>query len=272
MTMRIRAGWVALALGLLTGCASGPPPSPATPPSALAPLAPPSVPFAPPTANPLRKAKLLALAPQLDELHRARLVEVGATGAAVAIVLEGEVVYLRGFGVRDVASKTPVDGDTVFRIGSVSKGITALAILRLRDQGKLVLDAPAATYLPALRALAGPTKDSPPITVRHLLTMTSGLGYDDQWGAVTFGKSDAELAAFLARGVSFGSAAGERYRYSNLGYALLGKIVASVSGKSFEQYAASDVFAPLGLTSRRTSRATCRRSAWRPATTARASS
>ncbi|HEY0465233.1 MAG TPA: serine hydrolase domain-containing protein [Polyangiaceae bacterium] len=202
-----------------------------------------------PVANPERKAKLLALAPQLDELHRARLAEVGATGAAVAILLEGEVVYLRGFGVRDLASKAPVDDDTVFRIGSVSKGLTALAIMRLRDQGKLVLDAPASAYLPALRALSGPTKDSPPITVRHLLTMTSGLGYDDQWGAVTFGKSDAELAAFLARGVSFGRAAGERYRYSNLGYALLGKIVASVSGKPFEQYVASDIFSPLGLTS-----------------------
>ncbi len=103
---------------------------------------------------------------------------------------------------------------------------------------------PAATYLPGLRALASPTKDSPPITVRHLLTMTSGLGYDDQWGAVTFGKIDAELAAFLAQGLSLGGAAGERYRYSNLGFALLGKIVASVSGKSFEQYRAPVFLSP----------------------------
>lgn len=250
--MGFRGALFALSFGGLLGCASGPVPAPASPAAALSPLAPPAppdVPFAPPVANVARKAKLLALAPQLDELHRTRLAEVRATGAAVAILLEGEVVYLRGFGVRDVASKTPVDADTVFRIGSVSKGITALAVLRLRDQGKLMLDAPAATYLPALRAVAGPTKDSPPITVRHLLTMTSGLGYDDQWGAVTFGKSDAELAAFLARGVSLGSATGERYRYSNLGYALLGRIVANASGKSFEQYLASDVFAPLGMAS-----------------------
>lgn len=250
--MGLRGALVALSFGSLMVAACGPAPRPAAPQSVLsplAPLAPPTLPFAAPTANAARKAKLLALLPQLDELHRARLAEVGATGAAVAILLEGEVVYLRGFGVRDVASKTPVDADTVFRIGSVSKGFTALAILRLRDQGKLVLDAPAATYLPALRALAGPTKDSPPITVRHLLTMTSGLGYDDQWGAVTFGKNDAELAAFLARGVSLGSAPGERYRYSNLGYALLGKIVASVSGQSFEKYVTSNVFTPLGMTS-----------------------
>lgn len=250
--MVLRGALVALILGSMMGCAGAPSPSPAAPATTLgplAPLAPPRLPFAEPAANPARKAKLLALAPQLDQLHRARLAAVGATGAAVAILLEGEVVYLRGFGVRDVASNAPVGADTVFRIGSVSKGITALAIMRLRDEGKLVLDAPAATYLPALGALAGVTKDSPPITVRHLLTMTSGLGYDDQWGAVTFGKSSAELAAFLARGVSLGSAAGERYRYSNLGYALLGQIVASVSGQSFERYLASDVFDPLGMRS-----------------------
>jgi len=250
--MKIWDGLGALSLGILTSCASGVGVASATAPPTLGPLtalAPPSAPFAPRAANAVRKAKLLALTPQLDELYRARLAEVGATGGAVGILLQGEVVYLRGFGVRDVASMKPVDADTVFRVGSVSKTITALSIMRLRDQGKLVLDAPAATYLPALLALSGPTKDSPPITVRHLLTMTSGLGYDDRWGAVTFGKSEPELAAYLARGVSFAGAAGERYHYSNLGFALLGRIVASVSGRSFEQYLASDVFAPLGLTS-----------------------
>lgn len=248
----LRARFAALALILCAGCTSGLAQGPAAPASSLGPLtplAPPAPPFAPPAANPSRKARLLALAPQLDELFRTRLEDVGATGAGVAILLEGEVVYVRGLGVRAVDSKAPVDVDTAFRIGSVSKTITALAVLRLRDQGRLVLDAPASTYLPALRAISGPTKDSPPITVRHLLTMTSGLGYDDFWGAVTYGKSEPELAAFLARGVSFGRAPGERYQYSNLGYALLGQIVAAVSGKSFEAYLASDVFTPLGLTS-----------------------
>jgi CubicO group peptidase (beta-lactamase class C family) len=250
--MAIRGKYTLIGLALLTACASTAPRSPAGPSTALGPLtplAPPTERFVPPAANPARKAKLLALAPRLDELHRARLAEVGATGAAVAILLEGEVVYARGFGVRDVQSQAPIDADTVFRIGSVSKTITSLAIMRLRDQGKVVLDAPAATYLPALRTLARATKDSPPITVRHLLTMTSGLGYDDQWGAVTFGKSDADLAALLAQGISLGGATGERYHYSNLGYALLGKIIANASGKPFEKFVASDVFEPLGMTS-----------------------
>ena len=236
---------------LLSSCANAiapaaPVSSATTPP---APLPPPQTAFSPLKANPERKAKLLALTARLDELFKGRASELGTTGAAVAIVLEGEVVYVRGFGVRNLEQNAPVDADTVFRVGSVSKTITALAVMRLRDQGKLALDTPAATYLPALRAVAGPTTDSPPLTVRHLLSMTSGLGYDDQWGAVTFGYSDAELARFLERGLTFGAAPGERYQYSNLGYALLGKIIEQVSGKAFSDYVATDVFGPLGMTS-----------------------
>ena len=183
-------------------------------------------------------------------MFQKRVEQAGVTGGAVGIVLEGEVVYLRGFGVRDVSSKTPVDVDTTaFRIGSVSKTFTALAVMRLRDAGKLLLDEPAARYLPWLASLPLPTKDSPPITVRHLLTMTSGLPYDDLWGAVTFGYDDAELQRFMARGISFAGAPGERYRYSNLGYALLGQIIERVSGLSFEEFMARDVFAPLGMQS-----------------------
>jgi CubicO group peptidase (beta-lactamase class C family) len=203
----------------------------------------------PPRASAERKEKLLALSPRLDEFLAARVKELGATGAVTAIVLEGEPIYLRGFGVRDAESRAPVDENTLFRLGSVSKTITALAVLRLRDQGKIVLDEPAATYLPALHSVVLPTQDSPPITVRHLLTMTSGLGYDDLWGAVTFGFSDEELSELLARRPTFGGAPGERYRYSNLGYALLGKIVERASGRRFEDYVKSEIFRPLGMTS-----------------------
>ncbi len=222
--------------------------SPATATNAAT-RAPRQSPFVPLAAEPNRKAKFLALVPKLDALLTASATELGTTGAAAAIVLEGEVVYVRGFGVRDVESKLPVDADTIFRIGSVSKTITALAVLRLRDQGKVVLDAPAATYVPALASLPRPTKDSPALTVRHLLTMTSGLPYDDIWGAVTFGQSDAELAELIARGPSFAGAPGEKYRYSNLGFALLGKIVESVSGLRFAEFVEREVFAPLGMKS-----------------------
>ncbi len=100
------------------------------------------------SADPERRAKLAALVPDLDTFFEARFRDAGATGAAVGIVLEGSSSHARGLGVRDLESKAPVDSDTVFRIGSVSKTITALAILRLRDRGKLVLDEPAAKYWP----------------------------------------------------------------------------------------------------------------------------
>jgi CubicO group peptidase (beta-lactamase class C family) len=207
------------------------------------------LPFVPLAAEPTRKAKVLALAPKLDTLLAARADETGTTGAAVGIVLEGDVVYVRGFGVRELEAKQPVDANTLFRVGSVSKTITALAVLKLRDQGRIVLDAPAATYVPALASLRSPTKDSAPFTVRHLLTMTSGLPYDDMWGAVTFGQSDVELARLLEQGPSFAGAPGERYQYSNLGFALLGKIVEAVSGEPFAEFVAHEVFAPLGMKS-----------------------
>jgi CubicO group peptidase (beta-lactamase class C family) len=75
--------------------------------------------------------------------------------------------------------------------------------LKLRDQGKSVLDTPAATYVPALASMPNSTEDSAPLAVRHLLPMTSGLPYDDMWGAVTFGQSDGELAQLLEQGLSF---------------------------------------------------------------------
>lgn len=245
-----RRGFSTLILGaaLAAGCANGAPPQ-APPLATVSAPGLPGLPFSPLSTSPERKKKLLSLAPRIEQLFRARLTELGATAEAVGIVLDGEVVFARGFGVRDLESKTPVDADTLFRIGSVSKTITALAVMRLRDQGKLALDAPAASYLPALRASAAPTKDSPPLTVRHLLSMTSGLPFDDLWGAVTFGYSDPEFSRFLQHGLSFAGPPGERYRYSNLGFALLGKIVEQVSGKPFSDYVASEVFAPLGMKS-----------------------
>jgi CubicO group peptidase (beta-lactamase class C family) len=205
--------------------------------------------FAPGAADPVRKAKLLAVAPQLDELFRNKVREAGATGLAVGIVLDGELVYARGFGVRDVASNAPVDVDTVFRIASMTKSFTAAAVLRLRDEGRLALDAPAARYAPELDALVVPTRDSPPVTVRQLLTHGAGLPLDDYWGAETFGTGDDELARFLRSGIAFADAPGARYAYSNLGYALLGKIVQRVSGVRFRDYVTTMILRPLGMPS-----------------------
>jgi CubicO group peptidase (beta-lactamase class C family) len=198
--------------------------TPAAPPRAPQGAAPTARVFAPGRTDPARRAKLLSLAPQLDDYYRAKLAEARATGAIVGIVLDGELVYAQGFGVRDVESQAPIDADTVFRVGSLTKGFTAAAVLKLRDEGRLVLDAPAALYLPELEPTRGLTRDAGAITLRQLLTMTSGLPHDDMWGAVSFGYSSEQLTGLLKAGLQLASAPGETYAYSNLGYALLGKI------------------------------------------------
>src|SRR3954471_16132000 len=102
-----------LALGLMAGCAGGAP--------ARAPERPPALPFSPGHADPARKAKLAAAAPALDALFAAKMKESGATGLAVGIIVDGELAYQRGFGVRDLASGAPLDADSVFRIASLTK-------------------------------------------------------------------------------------------------------------------------------------------------------
>ncbi|HEY2407259.1 MAG TPA: serine hydrolase domain-containing protein [Polyangiaceae bacterium] len=205
--------------------------------------------FVPGSADPERKAKLVAAAPLLDSLFREKLVQSGATGAAVGVVLEGELVYARSFGVRDVISQRPIDADTVFRIASLTKSFTALAVLQLRDEGKLGLDEPVTRYVPELGGLAPPTRDAPPLSARLLLTNASGLGYDDLWGSETFGQTDAELFSLVRDGAAFSSAPGTHYAYSNLGWALLGQLVTRVSGKPYRDYVTTRILDPLGMSS-----------------------
>ena len=209
----------------------------------------PSAPFTPGTTSADRRARIASLSPALDKLFQAKFEESGATGLAVGLIVDGEPVYQRGIGVRDVASGAPVDAHTVFRLASLTKSFTALAVLKLRDEGKVSLDLPVTTYLPELRALVAPTRDAPPITLRLLLSNASGLSYDDLWGAVTFGKSEAELNELLGSGVQFTSTPAMKYAYSNLGWALLGRVVERVSGRSYRDYVTTNILQPLGMTS-----------------------
>ncbi|MET0596136.1 MAG: serine hydrolase domain-containing protein, partial [Polyangiaceae bacterium] len=205
--------------------------------------------FMPPRADAARRAKLEAIAPKVDAHFAAKFKEARATGLAVGILLDGELVYERFFGVRDLSSRMPVDGDTVFRIASITKSFTALAALKLRDEGRLAIDAPVATYAPELAALVPPTRDAAPVSLRLLLSNAAGLAYDDLWGAVTFGKNEDELAALLRNGVQFSTAPGSRYAYSNLGWALVGKVFERVSGARYRDYVTSNLLRPLGMNS-----------------------
>jgi len=129
-------------------------------------------------------------------------------GLVYGIVADGHLVYVKGLGVQDVATGARVTPDSLFRIASMSKAFTALAILKLRDEGKLSLDAPAETYVPEMRGWRYPTSDSPKITVRNLLTHSAGFVEDNPWGDRQQVMPEPEFTAMLAAGVARARAAG----------------------------------------------------------------
>jgi CubicO group peptidase (beta-lactamase class C family) len=170
-------------------------------------------------------------------------------GAAWGIVLDGQLVHTGAAGIRDAGSKAPVDADTVFRIASMTKSFTAMAILKLRDEGKLSLDDPAERFVPELKQLRYPTTDAPRITVRHLLTHSAGFPEDNPWGDQQLSESEAELSRMLQAGIPFSNVPGVAYEYSNYGFAILGRIVSQVSGKPYDEYMTENILKPLGMNS-----------------------
>jgi CubicO group peptidase (beta-lactamase class C family) len=170
----------------------------------------------------------------------------GQPSLAYGVVADGRLVHARGLGEQWVGGPAP-DAHTVFRIASMTKSFTAAAVLLLRDEGALRLDDPAEDYVPELAGLSLPDGEAP-ITIRQLLTMTAGFPTDDPWGDRLQGQPSAEFAEFLAGGVSLAWAPGIRFEYSNLGYAILGRVVAAASGQDYVQFVRSRLFAPLGMT------------------------
>lgn len=196
-----------------------------------------------------RRAKLASAFPEVDKILADFAKSVHAPGAAWGIVIDGELAHQGTFGVRNVTSNAAVDGDTVFRIASMTKSFTAMSILKLRDSGKLSLDDPAERYVPELKTLRYPTSDSPRITVRHLLTHSAGFPEDNPWGDQQLSESEAALSQMLRSGIPFSTAPGTAYEYSNYGFAILGRIVANVSGKAYDEYVTENILKPLGMTS-----------------------
>lgn len=200
-------------------------------------------------ADPQRRAKLATAFADIDRVFRAFVERAHVPGAAWGIVVDGELAHAGFAGVRDIATKAPVDADTVFRIASMTKSFTALAILKLRDEGRLSLDDPAERYVPELKDLKYPTTDSPRITIRHLLSHSEGFPEDNPWGDRQLARTDDEMSQMLRAGIPFSNAPGIAYEYSNYGFAILGRIVSRVSGRPYDEYIGDTILRPLGMTS-----------------------
>ena len=130
---------------------------------------------------------------------------------------------------------TPTE-HTAYRIASCTKSFTAAAILALRDRGALALDDPITRYIPSFSAVILPTADAPTPTIRMLLTMSAGFPTDNPWGDRQESMTADELDAFLARGVKFDTVPGTHFEYSNLGFALLGRVIEQAAGRPYREF------------------------------------
>ena len=197
--------------------------------------------------DPNRMQKLRSALPQVDGVFQRFAADKKIPGMVWGVVIDGKLAHLGSHGVRDRSSGAKVDENTVFRIASMTKSFTALAILKLRDDGKLSLEDPVSKWIPEFASMELPTRDTAPIRIRHLLSHSAGFPEDNPWGDQQLAATDAELTGWLQLGIPFSTPPGTRYEYSNYGFGLLGRIVAQASGVSYDQYLQSEILEKLGM-------------------------
>jgi CubicO group peptidase (beta-lactamase class C family) len=170
----------------------------------------------------------------------------GLPGIAVGVVADQELVWSSGFGFANVKEKLPMTPATKFRMASHSKVFTAIAIMQLREQGKLRLDDPVTKYLPWF-TLKPAGEDDGPITIEQLLTHSSGLPREagDHWSSNDFPTTEEVKQLMRDRQAAFPPAT--RWKYSNLAYTIAGMIVEAVSGQTWAAYLQANIFEPLGM-------------------------
>jgi CubicO group peptidase (beta-lactamase class C family) len=184
---------------------------------------------------------------QIDAIAAAALAEGPVAGLSIAVVRGNDVIVSKGYGYADLAAKVPATADTIYDIASVTKLITAVAIMKLAQAGKLDLDADLASLLPEFPDAEQAKK----ITVQHLLSHTSGLAdyvvaHTEYWLAGGKPVDAAYVLDFLAgRPLEFEP--GNQWSYSSTGFYLLGMIVERASGKPYGQYVRDEIAIPLGL-------------------------
>lgn len=176
------------------------------------------------------------------------LVDEGAIAGAVTLVArDGKVLHLEANGFQDLESRMPMRTNTIFDVRSVTKPVTAIAVMILMEEGKLALNDPIDKHLPEFRKPAGQTNS---ITIHHLLTHTSGLpsSRPTEIEQITI-RRDRTLADVVALHAKQEPefAPGTQFRYTSGGFAILGRIIEVVSRKSYEQFVKERVFDPLGM-------------------------
>lgn len=194
-----------------------------------------------------RKQQIGSIRTKLHELFTDYAETKNIPGIAYGVVVDDELVIDSAVGVINREQKIVTTPQSSFRIASMTKSFTAMAIMKLTEEGHISLDDPAAKYIPEMSNLAYPTNDSPVITIEHLLTMTAGFPEDNPWGDRQLDESDAMLSDLIVNGISFSNPPAFDFEYSNTGYAILGMIVSRVSGIPFQEYITKNILEPLGM-------------------------
>ena len=193
-----------------------------------------------------RAEKLAKYYPLVEKIYSEYATKNHFPGYSFGIVLDGKLVYSGAGGFTDIDKKTAATTQSMFRIASMSKSFTAMAILKLRDEGKLKLDDPVAQYIPEMKGQQL-TKDAPIMTVRNLLSHSAGFPEDNPWGDRQLAISDADLIAMIKKGISFSNDPGLTYEYSNMGFAMLGYIIKKVTGIPYSDYIEKNIWQPLNM-------------------------
>jgi len=173
----------------------------------------------------------------------------GWPGMSIGIVYDQTLIWAKGFGYADLEKKTPATPDTIYRIGSNSKMFTSIAILKLRDEGKLQLDDSVEKYLSWFK-IKNKYPDAPSITIRHLLTHTSGLPREAAFPYATdfkFPTREQIIEKLSEQETIYPPET--KWKYSNLALVLAGEIVSAVSGESYAEYIHKEILEPLGMSS-----------------------
>lgn len=197
--------------------------------------------------NDNRIERLKELAPEFQQLIEKRAEDRHIPGIAYGIVVDDELILASSTGFINLKDSLPATTGSAFRIASMTKSFTAMAIMMLRDNGQLQLSDPVSKYIPEMGSLEYPTSDSPPIDIENLLTMTAGFPEDNPWGDRQLDEPDQMLIDLINESISFSNPPSYKYEYSNTGFAILGNIISRVSGISYQQYIRQYILEPLGM-------------------------
>ena len=181
--------------------------------------------------------------PDADALMLRLMATDKVPGAALALIRDANIVLEQGYGFRDLAAAAPVTTATLFNIGSISKSFTALGLAQLVDRQRVELDAPVIRYIPDLR-LSDP-QVAKTVTLRQLLSHTSGVPSDEQWPAQVPSTREGIVGEFAA--IPITAQPGTRFQYCSRCIVLAAYVLERITGQSWEAYTTEHIFEPLGM-------------------------